>query len=75
MGAGHGGAADGVGGRVGADPGGGDADSGSPDVHAGAVAGEVGAGVRVVSSTDGHGLKKWIQIITLIMMRRNRGLS
>lgn len=57
MWAGHGGAADGVGGTVRADPGGCDVYTRSPDVDAGAVAREGSTGVPVVGGTDGHGLE------------------
>src|SRR5690606_17716288 len=53
---GHRGARDGVGVRVGADPGGGDAHAGGEEVHAGPVVGEVGARVSGVGGAHGDRL-------------------
>jgi len=52
VGAGHRGTRDGVGGRVGADPGRGDVDSGGEDVSARAKVGERGAVIVVVGGVD-----------------------
>lgn len=56
MWAGHGGTGDGVGGRVGSDPGREDTDTWSKDIDRGAEVGEGGAGIVDIGGTDGDGV-------------------